>query len=106
MQISFGKSHWTSVAIDPQSKNTIEIGYEIEFDDISAEDDGAYIPLYIPEDTVPAANETNLLYFRTDVNANHLASFGGRLSYVLISDPDDNAGIVSVVQDIDKNFFI
>lgn len=63
------------------------IGYEIEF-----EDDGqpaAFVPVYIPEDTTPEGNETNVLYFKADINTNHLASYGGLISYTLVSEPDN-----------------
>lgn len=45
--------------------------------------------MYVPDDSVPEQDENHLIYFRTEVDANHLASLGGTLSYTLISEPDN-----------------
>lgn len=59
---------------------------------MSGEDDSSFVPLYIPEDTVPVEDEGHVLYFKVEIDSNHLASVGGILSYTLISDPADTSG--------------
>jgi len=53
-----------------------------------SEDNSAFVPLVIPSESIPPSDESNALYFRVEVNSNHLASVGGRLSYSLVSQPD------------------
>lgn len=79
------------MSFDPIKTYSPVVGYEIEFEEPSQ--DTAFVPLYIPEDTTPEGNETNVLYFKADIHANHLASYGGVISYILVSDPDSEQGI-------------
>jgi hypothetical protein len=90
-KISFGKNSWTALTLDPNKQSAQEVGYELDFEDVGADDANSFVPLYIPEYTVPPVDENNVLYFRVEVNSNYLASFGGKLSYTLISEPDNNA---------------
>lgn len=87
-QVTAVKDQWTAISFDPIKTYSPVIGYEIEFEDYGQQ--AAFLPIYIPEDTTPEGNETNVLYFKADIEANHLASYGGLISYHLTSDPDSD----------------
>ena len=97
-QITIPKTNWTAVSINP---NEIEssgvIGYPVEFESGSNPDSDAvssFVPVYIPESAGPImGNETNVGFFRGSLDGNFLASYGGYLTYTLVSDPDEASGI-------------
>lgn len=87
-QVTAGKEQWTSVSFDPIKAYSPVVGYGIEFDEPGPNE--AFVPVYIPEFTLPEGNETNVLYFKVDIDANNLASYGGLIIYTLVSDPESD----------------
>jgi hypothetical protein len=67
------------------------IGYEVEFEEVSGEEND-FAPVRIPEGqgAIPG-NESNTVYFSGSLNGNFLASYGGLLTYVVNSYPDETS---------------
>jgi len=83
------------VGIDPIRPDFSEvIDYNVVFERVNSSNENI-VKVYILEGRSPLfGNESSVVFFRGVLNGNYLASYGGFLSYIVESDPDDSSGML------------